>query len=54
MRQGPIKLMVVDDHPAFRIGLTALIGSQPDMKVVAETGNVAKSWNCFANQHPTS
>ena len=33
------KLMVVDDHPAFRIGLTALINSQPDMVVVAETGD---------------
>jgi two-component system NarL family response regulator len=31
--------MVVDDHPAFRMGLIALIESQSDMKVVAESGN---------------
>src|SRR5262245_10818494 len=34
-----IKLMVVDDHPAFRMGLVALIQSQPDMTLVAETGD---------------
>src|SRR5437016_1360924 len=33
---NPIKLMVVDDHPAFRMGLVALIESQPDMTLVAE------------------
>ena len=31
--------MIVDDHPAFRAGLTALIQNQPDMKVVAEAGS---------------
>jgi DNA-binding NarL/FixJ family response regulator len=30
-----IQLMIVDDHPAFRMGLAALEGSQPDMVVVA-------------------
>lgn len=34
-----IRLMVVDDHPAFRMGLIALIESQADMKVAAEIGN---------------
>ena len=34
-----IKLMVVDDHPTFRMGLVALVESQPDMKVVAEAGD---------------
>jgi DNA-binding NarL/FixJ family response regulator len=35
----PIRLMVVDDHPSFRKGLTALIQSEPGMTVVAETGD---------------
>ena len=35
----PIKLMIADDHPAFRLGLSALIQSQPDMKLVAEAGD---------------
>jgi DNA-binding NarL/FixJ family response regulator len=52
MKQNPIKLMVVDDHPAFRIGLTALIASQPDMKVVAETGNGREVVELFRKSTP--
>jgi two-component system NarL family response regulator len=33
---GLIKVVIVDDHPTFRIGLSALIDSQPGMKVVAQ------------------
>jgi two-component system NarL family response regulator len=31
--------MLVDDHPAFRKGIAALIESEPDLKVVAQTGD---------------
>lgn len=31
-----ITVMIVDDHPTFRMGLAALIDSQPGMKVVAQ------------------
>ena len=34
-----IKLLVVDDHPTFRMGLVALVDSQPDITVVAEAGD---------------
>lgn len=34
---GPsITVMIVDDHPTFRMGLAALIDSQPGMSVVAQ------------------
>lgn len=33
---SPIAVMIVDDHPTFRMGLAALIDSQPGMKVVAQ------------------
>jgi DNA-binding NarL/FixJ family response regulator len=31
-----IKVLIVDDHPTFRMGLAALIDSQPGMAVVAQ------------------
>jgi two-component system NarL family response regulator len=34
-----IKVMLVDDHPAYRKGMAALIASEPGLRVVAETGN---------------
>lgn len=34
--ESPIQVMIVDDHPTFRMGLAALIDSQPGMKVVAQ------------------
>jgi DNA-binding NarL/FixJ family response regulator len=32
----PIRVLLVDDHPAVRLGVRKLIGDQPDMVVVAE------------------
>ncbi|HJZ74135.1 MAG TPA: response regulator transcription factor [Vicinamibacterales bacterium] len=34
-----IRILSVDDHPLLRGGIAALIGSQPDMTVVAECSN---------------
>ena len=31
-----LRVLVVDDHPTFRMGLAALVNSQPDMEVQAE------------------
>jgi len=36
MSAEPIRLLVVDDHPAFRVGLRALLESLGDFEVVAE------------------
>ena len=37
--QPPIRMVVADDHPAVRSGLVALLGSAPDITVVAEAAD---------------
>lgn len=49
---NPIRLMIVDDHPAFRAGLTALCESEPDMTVVAEVGDGGNVLSVFQRERP--
>ncbi|HEX8312884.1 MAG TPA: response regulator transcription factor [Chthoniobacteraceae bacterium] len=34
--QGSIRLLVVDDHLPFRLGMVAMLNDEPDMRVVAD------------------
>jgi len=36
---APLRVLLVDDHETIRAGLAALIGEQPDMVVVGQTGD---------------
>jgi DNA-binding NarL/FixJ family response regulator len=47
-----IKLMVVDDHPAFRMGITALIERQSDMVLVAEAGDGREILELYRRTRP--
>jgi two-component system, NarL family, response regulator DevR len=38
-----IQILLVDDHPAVRLGARRLIEDQPDMRVVAEAGSVPEA-----------
>ena len=39
---GVITVAVIDDHPIVRDGIVAVIGTQPDMRVVAQTEGVTQ------------
>ncbi len=44
--------MLVDDHPAYRKGLAALIESEPDLRVVAQAGDGSKALEIYRLSRP--
>ncbi len=51
-KRQAIRVMLVDDHPAFRKGMAALIQSVPDLEVVAETGDGREAIAIFRRTRP--
>jgi two-component system NarL family response regulator len=51
-KQNGIGVMLVDDHPAFRKGMVALIESEPDLSVVAETGDGREALQIYRETKP--
>lgn len=48
----PIRLLIADDHPVVRRGLTAVLDDQEDMEVVAEVGNGRDAIAQFRQHQP--
>ena len=47
-----IRILAVDDHPLFRQGIAALLGTQSDMNLVAEASNGQEAIEAFRTHCP--
>jgi DNA-binding NarL/FixJ family response regulator len=51
-QSSPIRILAVDDHPLLREGIGALIGTQPDMRLVAEAASGREALEKFRTTRP--
>ncbi len=51
-QEKPIRVMIVEDHFVVRVGLVAIINSQPDMTAIAEAGNGRRAVELFQEHQP--
>ena len=49
---GKRRILIVDDHPLVRLGLTALIDNEPDLTVCASAANQRAGLEAIASSQP--
>jgi DNA-binding NarL/FixJ family response regulator len=49
---APIRILIVDDHPVVRAGLSTVIGWEQDMIIVAQAVNAAEAIKEFRSHRP--
>jgi DNA-binding NarL/FixJ family response regulator len=47
-----VGILIVDDHPIIRAGLSAMIDSQPDLEVCGEAADMAEAMQVLIDQRP--
>jgi DNA-binding NarL/FixJ family response regulator len=47
-----LRILIADDHYLIRMGLNALVGTEPDMEVVAEAADGQQALEMFAKHQP--
>ena len=52
MRDSPIRILCVDDHPIVQEGLALIIDREPDMKVVATAANGLEAVGVYETARP--
>jgi len=52
MGAGPIRVLIVDDHPIMRVGIAAIINAQPQMQVVGQAGTASEAVRIFEAMQP--
>jgi DNA-binding NarL/FixJ family response regulator len=51
-KEGKIRILIADDHYVVRMGLIALVNTEPDMEVIAEAADGAQALELFAKCNP--